>query len=278
MKTLMVIVGLAVLTQVGAAEPVEDLGATHIPEDTSVAIPPDVAEPIAAQPETGSTAVAEPVPLADFIVPIANDLRFGYSAQVGNYYRSQDGGEGRDSRFVEHGLWVSYVRALSGSSRVLSGRAEWRAEVGVLLGQADVANPNGSVGTLRTATLDVGIGPAWRLAESDSSRLEVEIMPFIGVGLSRYENAYVSEASGFFGDTAVTAGGSCVEFGLKANLMWCWTNGWGAALHTGLVQRVGKLTGDTTTHWDNGQVSRSDYNSVDTLLGVRFGLFVAKRF
>jgi hypothetical protein len=60
--------------------------------------------------------------------------------------------------------------------------------------------------------------------------------------------------------------------------MWCWSSGWGAALHAGLVRRAGRLEGDSTTHWSNGEASRSDYTSDDALTGVRFGLFVAKRF
>jgi hypothetical protein len=173
---------------------------------------------------------------------------------------------------------VSHVRALSGPGRALSGRAEWRVEVGILASQADVSNSNGSTGTLRTATLDLGIGPAWRIMENDTSRLEVELMPFGGIGFSDYENGYSTEISGFSGATAVDANGLCLEYGIKANLMWCWSNGWGAALHAGLVQRASSLEGDSTTHWNNGQVSRSDYTSDDILTGVRFGLFVARRF
>lgn len=221
---------------------------------------------------------ADPVELSDFIIPNASDVRFGYSANVGRYHRSQDEGEGTDSHFIEHGVWASYVRALSGPGRALSGRAEWRAEVGLLVSQAEVSNPNGSTGTLRTATLDLGIGPAWRITESDTSRLEIEIMPFAGIGLSRYENDYSTEISGFLGATSIAASGLCGEYGIKANLMWCWSNGWGAALHAGLVQRASRLNGDSTTHWNNGQVVRSDYTSEDILTGVRFGLFVARRF
>lgn len=238
----------------------------------------DAAESEVSEPGTNSVPANDSVELSDFIVPIASDLRFGYSANVGRYHRSQDQGEGTDSHFVEHGLWASYVRALSGPGRTLSGQAEWRAEVGFLVSQADVSNPNDSTGTLRTATVDLGIGPAWAITYNDTSRLEIEIMPFVGVGLSRYENDYSSEISGFRGSTSIAASGLCVEYGIKANLMWCWSNGWGAALHAGFVQRVNRLDGDSTTRWDNGAVSHDDYISDDILSGARFGLFVARRF
>lgn len=236
------------------------------------------AESEASVPVTDSVPANDPVELSDFIIPIASDVRFGYSANIGRYHRSQDEGEGADSHFVEHGLWASYIRALSGPRRALSGQAEWRIEVGVLASQADVSNSNGSTGTLRTATLDLGIGPTWSITENDTSRLEVEVMPFAGIGLSRYENDYSTDISGFRGATSIDASGLCLEYGIKANLMWCWSNGWGAALHVGLVQRVSKLEGDSTTRWNDGQVSRRDYTSDDTLTGVRFGLFVARRF
>lgn len=238
----------------------------------------DAAESAVAQPGTNAVPPSDPVELSDFIIPIASDVRFGYSANIGSYHRSQDEGEGTDSDFIEHGLWMSYVRALSAPGRALSGREEWRAEVGLLVSQADVSNSNGSTGTLRTATLDLGIGPAWRITENDTSRLEVEIMPFAGIGFSHYDNDYTTDISGFRGVTSIAASGLCLEYGIKANLMWCWSNGWGAALHAGLVQRVNRLEGDSTTDWSNGQVSRSDYTSDDILTGVRFGLFVARRF
>jgi hypothetical protein len=236
----------------------------------------DAAESLAATP-ANTVPVGVPA-LPDFIVPIAHDLRVGYSANVGRYHRSQGAGEGADSHFAEHGLWASYVRALTSPGRVLSGRAEWRAELGALVSQAEVSNPNGSTGTLRTATLDVGVGPAWLLSENDTSRLEVELMPFVGIGFSRYDNDYTNEIAGFRGDTDIAAEGFCLEYGIKANLMWCWSNGWGAALHAGVVQRVSTLEGDSTTRWDNSQTSRSDYTSDDRLTGVRFGLFIARRF
>lgn len=273
MKMPWAVIVLAMLTTMSAAEPELPVSGTPEPETPEPAPPKPVPEPAASTP-----AMNAPVALSDFIIPIANDVRFGYSANIGRYHRSQDDGEGADSDFVEHGLWVSYVRALSGPGRVLSGRAEWRAEVGLLVSQADVSNSNGSTGTLRTATLNLGIGPAWRITESDSSRLEVELMPFVGGGFSDYENDYTTDVSGFRGAAEISANGLCLEYGIKANLMWCWSNGWGAALHAGLVQRVGKLEGDSTTSWSNGQVTRSAYVSDDTLTGVRFGLFVARRF
>jgi hypothetical protein len=238
----------------------------------------DAAEPETPRSGTGAVPATDPVGLSDFIIPIARDVRLGYSINVGRYHRSQDEGEGTDSHFIEHGLWMSYVGALSGPGRVLSGRAEWRAEAGLLVSQANVSNPNGSIGKIRTAALDVGIGPAWAITENGTSRLEVELLPFVGIGLSRYDNDYSSESLGFRGTTSVTATGLCMEYGIKANLMWCWANGWGAALHVGLVQRVNRLEGDSETQWNNGAAGRSDYTSDDVLSGVRFGLFVAKRF
>jgi hypothetical protein len=236
------------------------------------------AESIVPEPENINAQPNHSAELSDFIVPFASDIRFGYSANVGSYHRTQDAGEGTDSHFIEHGLWVSYVRALSGPGRALSGRAEWRAEVGLLFSQAQVSNPNDSTGTLRTAMLDVGIGPAWKITENDTSRLEFEIMPFAGIGFSDYGNDYATELSGFRGATSVSANGLCLEYGIKANIMWCWSNGWGAALHAGLVQRASRLEGESTTNWSNGQVSLSNYSSDDILTGVRFGLFVARRF
>lgn len=215
---------------------------------------------------------------SDFIVPIADDLRVGYSANFGSYHRSQSGGEGVDNHFAEHGLWMSYIRALSGPGRVLTGRTEWRAEIGALVSQADVSNTNDSTGTLRTASLDLGIGPAFGLLESENSRLEIEIMPFVGMGYSRYTNEYSTDFAGFRADTEVSASGFCLDYGIKANVMWCWSNGWGIALHAGVVQRRGKLEGDSATQWSNGDNFRNDYSSDDVLTGVRFGLFVAKRY
>jgi hypothetical protein len=238
----------------------------------------DAADPVVTKPESNNAPVHNSTEFSDFIVPFASDIRFGYSANVGSYQRSQDVGEGTDSHFIEHGLWASYVRALTGPGRVLSGHAEWRAEVGFLLSQANVSNPNGSTGKLRTATLDLGIGPAWKITENDTSRMEIEIMPFAGFGFSDYENDYTTEFSGFSGATTVSANGLCLEYGIKANIMWCWSSGWGAALHAGLVQRASKLDGENTTNWNNGTQISSDYASNDLLTGFRFGLFVARRF
>lgn len=244
---------LAATTTLGAAE-----AATPMPEDFLV-------------------PAADEAELPDFIDPVASDFRLGYSTNVGSYRRSQDAGVGTDGHFIEHGVWASYVRAMSGYGRALSGRTEWRAEVGILASQADISNPNGSTGTLQTITLDVGVGPTWLIANRGSSRLELEVMPFVGIGRSQYANDYTSENSGVTGLTSISAAGQCLEYGLKANLMWCWANGWGAAMHAGFVQRVESLNGDSTTHWNNGSVNRGDYTSDDTLTGVRFGLFVAKR-
>jgi hypothetical protein len=238
----------------------------------------DAADPVVSNPKNTNASANDSAELSDFIVPFASDIRFGYSTNLGDYHRSQDAGEVTDSHFIEHGLWVSYVRALSGPGRVLSGRAEWRAEVGLLVSQANVSNPNGSTGKLRTATLDLGIGPAWRITENNNSRLEVELMPFAGFGFSDYENDYSTEIGGFQGETSVAASGLCLEYGIKANIMWCWSNGWGAALHAGLVQRGHKLDGDSTTNWNNGTQMSSNYASDDILTGFRFGLFVARRF
>ena len=104
-------------------------------------------------------------------------------------------------------------------------------------------------------------------------------MPFVGIGYARYTNSYRSVASFFSGRTEIEAKGPCLEYGIKVNLMWCWSNGWGAALHAGLVQRKVKLDGNSTTRWNDGvSVNSSDYASDDTLTGMRLGLFVAKRF
>lgn len=255
---------------------------------TAITVAVDAAEPEVIKPGIPSAPPADAPPadalsaataeLTDFIVPFASDVRVGYSANLGRYHRSQAGGDSTDNRFVEHGIWASYVFALSSPGRTLSGLAEWRAEIALLLGHADVWNPNDSIGTLRTAALDLGIGPSWTITDDDTSRLEFEIMPFVGAGLSHYTNDYRSENSGFTGSSSVTATGPCLEYGIKVNLIWCWDNGWGAALHAGFVQRVSKLDGDSTTRWDNGAVIHGDYTSDDTLTGVRFGLFVAKRF
>lgn len=231
-------------------------------------------------PAPGDARIPSPesAELSDFIMPVASDMRMGYSANVGSHHRSQEGGSGTDGRFIEHGLWASYVRALSGPVRAMSGRTEWRAEVGILASQADVSNPNGSTGTLQTAMLDLGIGPAWTIVDNGTCRQEWEIMPFVGVGQSQYTNRYTSQSSGVSGPTTIDASGQCLEYGIKANLLWYWENGWGVALQAGFVQRVDRLNGDSNTHWNNGTVNHSDYASDDTLTGVRFGLFVAKRF
>lgn len=216
--------------------------------------------------------------MADFIIPIANDLRAGYSAHVGSYSREQGGGTSDSGNFIEHGLWVSYVRALTSPERAIAGRAEWRAEVGLLASQAAVDNSNGSTGTLQTGTLDLGIGPAWTIMQRGNDRLEIEIMPFVGFGRASYSNDFASSSGLATGQTKVDATGNSIEYGVKANLMWCWESGWGLALHAGLVQRECNLGGDSTTIWNNGTVNSSDYVSDDTLTGLRLGIFLAKRF
>lgn len=238
----------------------------------------DAAEPGVSGQGNHHAPPAGQAELPDFIVPFASDVRVGYSVDMGRYHRSQDGGEGVDEHFIGHGLWVSHVRALSRPGRTLSGQAEWRAEAALLLSQADVRNPNGSVGVLQAAALDLGIGPSWALTANGTSRLELEVMPFVGIGLARYTNDYTSADGQFRGRTSIEASGPCLEYGIKANLMWCWSNGWGAALHAGFVQRAVMLDGDSRTLWNNGFEIHSGYASDDTLTGVRAGLFLAKRF
>jgi hypothetical protein len=218
------------------------------------------------------------IELADFITPIANDLRFGYSAHIGNYHRKQEYGENTSSNFQEHGLWLSYTRALSGSARVLSGQAEWRAETALLASRADVTNPNGSSGKLDVGSINLGIGPAWALFANARNRLEIELLPFLGIGLARYENSYISHSGNLMATTTIEASGLCFEYGIKANLMWCWSNGWGAAMHIGYVQRQIDLKGDSLNHWGNGTDITRDYTSDDTLYGLRYGIFLARRF
>ena len=188
MIAMRVAVVMAALTAVGAAEPGVSAQGDH------------------RAPATGQAE------LLDFIVPFASDLRFGYSANIGSYHRSQADGEGVDDHFIEHGLWASYTRALSGPGRALSGQAEWRAEAAVSFSQAGVSNPNGSTGTLQTAALDLGIGPSWGLMANDTNRLELEVMPFVGIGYARYTNSYHSVAGFLGGRTEIEANGPCLEY------------------------------------------------------------------
>lgn len=217
-------------------------------------------------------------PLGDFILPIANDLRFGYSTNIGTYRRTQGPDGSQEGGYLEHGLWVSYVRALTSPGRVLSGRPEWRMELGVLTSRAEVDNSNDSTGLLRSTMIDLGIGPAWTIAHDGRERWEIEVMPFVGIGRASYSNDYASEQAEIAGDTTIDASGNCVEYGIKANVMLCWASGWGLALHAGLLQRRCSLEGSSDTAWDNGTMNTADYTSDDTLTGARFGLFLARRF
>jgi hypothetical protein len=244
------------------------LGAAEVPPAPTKVLGEDV-------PDFVDPATAD---VADFISPLANDLRFGYSTNLGTYSRSQGGGSGEDGSFVEHGLWVSYVHDLTGPGRAISGRTVWRYELGATLSQAEVGNPNGSTGTLQTGMLDIGVGPAWTIMQRGNDRLELEFMPFVGFGLANYSNDFASTSGPATGQTKVDATGNSIEYGIKANLMWCWESGWGLALHAGLTQRESNLSGDSATTWNNGAVNTSNYASDDTLTGVRFGLFLAKRF
>jgi hypothetical protein len=216
--------------------------------------------------------------LPDFIIPFANDIRFGYSAHVGNYHRKQEYGENTQSDFLEHGLWLSYICALTKPNRVLSGQAEWRAETALLLSHAEVNNPNGSSGKLDVGSINLGVGPAWAISANANNRLEIEVLPFLGIGTAQYDNTYVSSSGNLLATTAIAARGMCVEYGIKANLMWCWSNGWGAAMHIGFVQRSISLKGDRVSDWEDGTTISHDYSSDDSLSGIRYGFFLARRF
>lgn len=232
-------------------------------------------------PTAPAPAAAEMADLPDFIDPLASDVRVGYGVQVGSSHRSEDSDSAASAhvlgRLVEQSIGVTYVRDLSGAQRALSGGFTWRLAAGIVASRASVENSHGS-GAVKTVMVELGAGPAWAVMESSESRLEWELVPFVGVGRSTYDDDYLSSKAGISGPTSIAAAGASGEYGLMVNAVCYWSSGWGVAAQAGVVQRLSRLHGDSTTEWSNGTVAHDDFASKDTLTGARFGLSVAKRF
>lgn len=200
-----------------------------------------------------------------------SDIRCGLCGNSGSISRTYGAGGADDggTTYGEYGAWLSFTRSFS----VTLPRLRWEAYV---TGLHATIQDESSDGTLNSWLGGLGIGYAPDLLSAWDGHLQAEVMPFVGLGRTRYHNTFTSTISGRTYDSRAEGQGPAIEYGLKVNLMWIFASGVELAAQIGYVEKRTALSGETTSVVD-GAVLNGPFEAHDVLRGVRYGLFLGYR-
>ena len=201
-----------------------------------------------------------------------SDLRAGFCGNIGTFTRRYDAGgtDTSQSTYAEYGAWLSYTRSFGDTW------PHWRWE-GYLSGlQASITDSQND-GKMTSWLGGVGLGysPDWLSAWD--GHLQTEILPFVGVGRATYRNDFSATSGAYQYNSQVEASGLAVEYGISANMMWIFSSGWEIATQIGYVEKRATLSGSTSSV-TSGITSQGPFESHDELKGIRYGIFIGRRF